>query len=78
MGISYQVSMLNGVGIKKEDLHKIFNPFFTTNREHGGSGLGLSIIYNIVTSTLKGKIKCNSVEGEGVKFTIKIPIEVLE
>jgi len=64
----------NGKGIKTENLQKIYDPFFTTNRNHGGSGLGLNIIYNIITSTLQGKIRCNSKEGEGVEFIIKIPI----
>ena len=46
----------NGKGIKEENLGKIFDPFFTTNRSNGGTGLGLNIIYNMVTSTLKGSI----------------------
>ena len=64
----------NGVGIKKENLSKIYNPFYTTNRSHGGTGLGLNIIYNIVTSTLNGKINCYSDEGQGVKFIVEIPL----
>jgi len=63
----------NGKGIKKVDLKKIYNPFFTTNRNHGGSGLGLNIIYNIITTTLNGKITCESKEGEGVTFTVTMP-----
>lgn len=62
----------DGKGIKKENLNKIFDPFFTTNRNNGGSGLGLNIIYNIVTSQLKGTISCDSTVNMGVKFTIKI------
>lgn len=62
----------NGVGIKKENIKKIFDPFFTTNRDDGGSGLGLNIVYNIVTSTLKGEINCKSTEGFGVEFNISI------
>ena len=60
----------NGKGIKEEDLEKIFEPFFTTNREHGGTGLGLHIIYNIVTSQLNGSIKCHSKLNEGTTFEI--------
>jgi PAS domain S-box-containing protein len=60
----------DGKGIKKENLDKIFDPFFTTNRNNGGTGLGLNIIYNIITNTLKGKIKCISTEGNGVEFII--------
>jgi len=60
----------DGVGIVADHLSKIFDPFFTTNREHGGSGLGLNIIYNIVTSRLGGTIECISAIGEGTKFNI--------
>ena len=60
----------NGKGIKKEDLKKIYNPFFTTNRNHGGSGLGLNIVYNIITTGLGGTIKCISEKGKGVEFVI--------
>ncbi len=62
----------DGKGIEKENLSKVFNPFFTTNRNDGGSGLGLNIIYNIVTSQLQGSISCESIINTGVKFTIKI------
>ena len=61
----------DGKGISKENLQKIFDPFFTTNRGKGGTGLGLNITYNIITSALGGSIKCTSVEGEGVEFAIK-------
>jgi len=61
-----------GKGIKEENLSKIFDPFFTTNRSKGGTGLGLNVIYNIVTNTLKGEFTCNSVENEGVEFIILI------
>lgn len=64
----------NGKGIPPENLEKIFEPFFTTNRSNGGSGLGLSIVYNIVTAQLGGKITCESKTGNGVTFTIRIPI----
>lgn len=64
----------DGKGISKENLPKIFEPFFTTNREAGGTGLGLNVIYNIVTNNLKGTIKCDSKEGEGVIFAIKFSL----
>ncbi|MFT4106130.1 MAG: ATP-binding protein [Lacrimispora sp.] len=64
----------NGRGIPAENMDKVFDPFFTTNRSGGGSGLGLSIIYNIVTAQLGGKITCESALGSGVVFYIKVPI----
>jgi len=64
----------NGKGIEKENLSKIFEPFFTTNRKDGGTGLGLNIIYNIVTCTLKGTIECKSKGKNGVAFEINIPV----
>ena len=64
----------DGRGIKEENLPKIFDPFFTTNREDGGTGLGLNIIYNIITNTLNGSIKCESEEGKYTKFTIIVNI----
>ena len=65
----------DGKGILQENLTKIFDPFFTTNRKYGGSGLGLNIIFNIVNTTLKGKIECSSIEDIGVEFKIVIPLE---
>jgi len=60
----------SGKGIEKVNLSKIFNPFFTTNRKAGGTGLGLNIVYNIVTSKLGGRINAKSIFGEGVEFEI--------
>ncbi len=63
----------DGCGIPSENLGKIFDPFFTTKRGQGGSGLGLHIIYNIITGKLGGSIECQSREGEGTMFTIRVP-----
>lgn len=63
----------NGKGISKENLGRIFNPFFTTMQDKGGTGLGLHIIYNIVTQTLHGTIKCQSKPGQGTTFSISFP-----
>ena len=60
----------DGHGISKNNIDKIFDPFFTTNRAKGGTGLGLNVIYNIITSRLNGTIVCNSQEGEGTEFII--------
>jgi signal transduction histidine kinase len=63
----------NGKGIARENLDKIFEPFFTTTRGSGGSGLGLHLIYNIVTRSLGGNITVSSALGEGTRFTISLP-----
>lgn len=65
----------NGSGIKEENLKRIFDPFFTTKMGRGGSGLGLSICYNIVTSIFDGEITVQSVEGSGTTFTLDLPLE---
>jgi signal transduction histidine kinase len=64
----------NGKGIEKDDLSKIFDPFFTTRRGSGGTGLGLNMVYNIVTQQYGGTIKCESTPGNGATFIIKIPV----
>lgn len=63
----------DGKGIKEENISKIFDPFFTTNRHNGGSGLGLNIIYNIVTTKLNGKIICQN-KTKGVEFIITFEV----
>ncbi len=65
----------NGVGMNPGTVNKIFDPFFTTKRGKGGSGLGMHIVYNLVTQKLNGHIECTSVPNEGVAFKISIPIE---
>lgn len=62
----------DGCGISKENLDKIYDPFFTTKRGLGGTGLGLNIVYNLITGKLGGEIKCVSKEGEGTTFYISI------
>jgi signal transduction histidine kinase len=63
----------DGKGIAEENLSRIFEPFFTTKRGQGGSGLGLHIIYNLVTQKLAGTIRCESKPGQGTKFMIGLP-----
>lgn len=63
----------NGRGVSPDHLQRLFEPFFTTNRARGGSGLGLHIVYNLVTQSLKGRIGVTSVEGEGTCFTLTLP-----
>lgn len=64
----------NGGGIPAEHLPRIFDPFFTTKLGQGGSGLGLSISYNIVTSLLGGHIDVASNPREGTVFTLTLPL----
>ena len=64
----------NGKGIPKEILSKIFQPFFTTKPTGEGTGLGLSLSYDIITKGNNGSIEVLSEEGNGANFTIKLPI----
>ena len=68
----------DGRGIAPENLPKIFDPFFTTGRDRGGTGLGLHIVYNLVTARLHGSIEVESRPGRGTQFTIHIPPTVPE
>jgi len=65
----------NGLGIAAEHLPRIFDPFFTTRLGTGGSGLGLHIVYNIVTGILGGTINVESPPGEGARFVLELPLE---
>ncbi len=62
-----------GVGMTEEQISKVFDPFYTTKRGKGGTGLGMSIVFNLVTQTLEGTIQCKSTSGKGVEFTMKLP-----
>lgn len=64
----------NGCGIPAENIGKVFDPFFTTRRGHGGTGLGLNIVFNIVTKQLGGTITVQNVVDGGARFTICIPL----
>jgi signal transduction histidine kinase len=63
----------DGGGIPDDMRQHIFDPFFTTRRTQGGSGLGLHIVYNLVTQRLGGTITVQSAPGQGTSFTIDIP-----
>lgn len=64
----------NGIGIPSEIADKIFDPFFTTKREAGGSGLGMHIVYNLITQSMGGSIKLlNNNHEQGVCFIILLP-----
>ena len=62
----------SGVGISPKYLNQIFDPFFTTKKTGEGTGLGLNIVYRIVTKH-EGTIEVESTEGVGTTFTIKFP-----
>lgn len=64
----------NGIGIEEKNLSRIFDPFFTTKRGLGSIGLGLNIVYNIVTQEYGGTITCQSQFGNGTVFNIEIPL----
>jgi len=63
----------NGVGISKEALLKIFNPFFTTKPPGSGMGLGLSLSYQIVVEQHKGTIRVETKEGESTALIVSLP-----
>lgn len=65
----------NGQGIEQEILKRLFDPFVTTKRGQGGSGLGTHIIYNLVTQALGGRIHCISEPHQGTRFEITLPLE---
>lgn len=63
----------NGNGVTAEQLEKLFNPFFTTKRDEGGSGLGTHIMFNLVKQTLSGSIEATSEPGQGLHYFIQFP-----
>ena len=67
----------NGAGISEEMREKIFEPFSTTKRGEGGSGLGMHLVYNLVTQALKGTIQLDDNGNKGATFIIDFPIEIL-
>ncbi|CAO3432405.1 ATP-binding protein [Azospirillum endophyticum] len=63
----------DGKGIAPDDLGRVFDPFFTTRRGAGNTGLGLHIVYNLVLNRLGGRVVVESTLGNGVRFTIRFP-----
>jgi signal transduction histidine kinase len=63
----------DGVGMTDEVKSRAFDPFFTTRRDRGGTGLGLHIIYNLVTQSLGGRLVLESAPGRGTTFRITLP-----
>ncbi|WP_235431287.1 sensor histidine kinase [Vibrio sp. VPAP30] len=65
----------NGCGVEKELHKKIFEPFYTTRRGSGGTGIGLNMVFNLVNQKLKGNLEFSS--ANGVKFVITLPKQVM-
>lgn len=63
----------DGIGIPENNLKRIFEPFFTTRMGQGGSGLGLYIVYNLVTGILGGAIHVDSRPDQGASFVLTLP-----
>ena len=77
MPLSNQLNILfkdDGHGVDESIKNKVFEPFTTTKRGEGGSGLGLHLVYNLVTQALGGTIVLNSEAGKGVSVEINFPI----
>jgi two-component system NtrC family sensor kinase len=66
----------DGKGMTTESLKKVFEAYYTTRDGEGGSGLGTSIIQQLVTETLKGQVSCSSELGKGTMFTITLPVNL--
>jgi len=64
----------DGVGIPPEHIGQIFDPFFTTQRNQGGTGLGLHIVFNLVTQKLGGTISVRSEPDQGATFVLVLPV----
>ena len=65
----------NGHGIAAELQHKVFEPFYTTKLGQGGSGLGLSIVHNLVQAIFKGQLRLDSAPGQGVRLQFTFPAQ---
>jgi signal transduction histidine kinase len=63
----------NGAGMDAEQKERIYDPFYTTRRGSGGTGLGMNIVYNLVTQTLKGSILLETSPGHGAVFLLTLP-----
>ena len=64
-----------GVGMDREQKERIYDPFYTTTRGSGGTGLGMNIVYNLVTQTLKGSIMLETSPGKGAVFVLTLPCD---
>ncbi|WP_241242246.1 ATP-binding protein [Thalassotalea sp. G2M2-11] len=73
---NYQLKVAdNGIGMDKETVNRILEPFFTTKRGVGGTGLGLSIVNNLIIGPLKGQLDIQSEQGIGTTINLLFPIK---
>jgi signal transduction histidine kinase len=63
----------DGLGMSEEVRRRAFDPFFTTKMGRGGTGLGLNIVYNIITDILGGHVELHSEPGRGSRFVFRLP-----
>lgn len=63
----------NGLGLEEHQLNRLFEPFYTTKFGSGGSGLGLHLLYNIVSTALQGRIDIVDIENQSVSFKLHLP-----
>lgn len=63
----------DGIGMDQNTLNHIYDPFFTTKRSRGGTGLGLNIVHNMITNVLQGSVTCESELGQGTCFRVSLP-----
>jgi len=78
MLLSEQLNIIykdDGKGMDENIKNKVFDPFTTTKRGEGGSGLGMHLVYNLVTQALGGSIGVDSMVGHGVHFEINFPLD---
>lgn len=64
----------NGIGVDKSIKKRIFDPFVTTKRGEGGSGLGMHLVYNLVTQALGGSVYFDDQSSKGTRFIITLPL----
>lgn len=66
----------DGEGMPQDVLRRIYEPFFTTRRGRGGTGLGLTIVHNLVTGILQGQLEVVSTPGQGTVFSLVLPTDL--
>ena len=66
----------NGCGIPEDNRSKIFDPFFTTRRNEGGTGLGLNILFNLVTHKMRGTVNLSDEKNNQTIFVIMLPKDI--